>query len=413
MPARALRNRLGVGFFSGLLVMSGIALLPARLGAAGHGSCACPWAGIYPTVVTPFCCGGGVDVASLEKQIHYQLTGGVNGLLVLGTIGEGQYATMDERAQVITTAVHATCGHVPVVVGIHTCDLAFALAQMEQARDLGAAAVLVKYVGNPQASCGIVLGFFACLCDAHLLPIFYYHYPSQTGLQLASQEIASILALDGVVGIKESTLNLREVQAHMRLMCGLGKTFLSGTALNLTQFMDLGGHGAMCPEALLLPGPTEQAYQAFRHGRCDEARAIQVELFQITPILRSGPGSPRVSRALLMAAEDHRLPVPMGHDEPQARLKFALNCLGIPTPTMVKCPLPGITPHEKERVRTAVCKLKAIDWCEIAMNAPPVPLHTGPEHEAGGMLLRTGAFQLGPNVGRDLLRSQGDGQSGN
>ena len=39
----------------------------------------------------PFCRDGRVDVMSLERQLHYQLHGGVRGVLVLGTIGEGEY----------------------------------------------------------------------------------------------------------------------------------------------------------------------------------------------------------------------------------------------------------------------------------------------------------------------------------
>jgi len=375
-------------------------------------ACASPWAGIYPTVLTPFCDKGGVDVVALERQVRHELAGGVRGLLVLGTIGEGQYTSFEERAQVIATAVHVAGPHVPVVAGIHTCRLEQALAQMHQAAELGAAAVLVKYVGNPRAPAGEVLGFFAALSDQHLLPIFYYHYPSQTGLRLTPDDIAAILGLPGVVGIKESTLNLREVQAHLCRTRGLGRAFLSGTALNLTQFMDLGGHGAMCPEAVLLPGPTVQAYTAYTHGRHDEARCYQAQLFDMLPILSSRPTPPTAARLVLMSAEDHKVPVPMGRDEPQARLKDALNGFGVPTSVAVKCPLPPLTPRDHQRVVTTVHRLQAIDWCEVALKVPPEPWRTCPEKDEAGAILKTGAFQLGPNVGRDLLRSQGDGEGG-
>src|SRR5262249_43413822 len=202
----------------------------------------CRWGGIYPTVVAPFDCDG-IDTTSLEKQLRHELAGGVQGLLVLGTIGEGEFVNDVEQAQTITTPAKVAAGCVPVVVGIHTCDLDTARAQLLQAKQLGADAVLVKYIGNPRASPGEVLGFFAALSDLHALPIFYYHYPSQTKLHLEPQHVANILGLPEVVGIKESTLNLREVQEHMRLLCGQGKVFLSGTALNLTQFIQLGGHG--------------------------------------------------------------------------------------------------------------------------------------------------------------------------
>jgi 4-hydroxy-tetrahydrodipicolinate synthase len=371
---------------------------------------ACLWAGIYPTVLTPFCPGGGVDVLSLERQLHYELRDSVHGLLVLGTLGEGEYATTEERAQVIATAVRMAGPRVPVVVGIHTCNIEVAQAQMVQARELGAAAVLVKYLGNPKADAGTVLGFYATLNDLHLLPIFYYHYPSQTHLKLTPEDIARILWLPGVVGIKESTLDLREVEAHLCLTRGHGKVFLSGTALDLTQFLAIGGHGAMCPEAVLLPGPTVNAYMAWMQGHHEQARSIQEDLFCLTPILRSGPTPPAVARLMLMAAADHDLPVPMGHDQPQAKLKAALNCLGVPTPVGVKCPLPPLTPHDEERVKKAVCRLKAIDWTVAALKVPPVPYRQCPTEDEGGSLLKTGAFILGPGVGNDLLRSQGDGQ---
>jgi 4-hydroxy-tetrahydrodipicolinate synthase len=363
-------------------------------------------------VLTPLCAGGGVDVASLEAQLHYELRGGAHGLLVLGTIGEGQYVTPEERAVVIATAVRVAQGHVPVVVGIHTCDLDVAQTQLLEARDLGASAALVKYVGRPNASASQVLGFYAALGELQALPILYYHYPSQTRLKLAPEDLAHIICLPGVVGIKESTLNLREVQAHIRLTGGQGKVFLSGTALNLTQFLELGGQGAMCPEAVLLPGPTVQAYDAFLHGRRDEARAIQAQLFTMTPILRSRPTPPAVTRTMLMSASDHKLPVPMGQDQPQARLKAALNCMGVPTPVLVKCPLPQLTATELQHVQATVSRLKAIDWCDVALKVPPVPLHAASSDAEGGMLLKTGAFILGPGVGQDLLRSQGDGESG-
>ncbi len=78
-----------------------------KLFAAPAGCSCTPWAGIYPTVVMPFCHDGRIDAASLERQIRFQVHGGVRGVLVLGTIGEGEYATLEERAQVIATAVRS------------------------------------------------------------------------------------------------------------------------------------------------------------------------------------------------------------------------------------------------------------------------------------------------------------------
>jgi 4-hydroxy-tetrahydrodipicolinate synthase len=371
----------------------------------------CHWGGIYPTVLTPFCdCG--VDIKSLEAQLQFELKGGVQGLLVLGTIGEGQYVNDQERAQVISTAVRVAHGSVPVVAGIHTGDVEVARAQLLQAKQLGASAVLVKYLDHCGACGTDVLGFMASLADLQALPIFYYHYPSQTGLHLSPPEIASILGLPGVVGIKESTLDLKEVQAHI-LLAGPDKAYLSGTGLNLTQFMDLGGNGAMCPEALLMPGGTVRAYHAYLAGHREEARALQKEFFVILPILKKQSPPVAVARILFMAAQDHKRAVSMGHDHPQARLKAALNCLCVPTSPEAKCPLPPLTPHDLKKVARAVKKLKCIDWEGVCLQVPPVPLNCCPGCEAeGGLILNTGSLQLGPGVGQNVLRLQGDGQGG-
>src|SRR3954471_14686599 len=97
--------------------------------------CACsrPWAGIYPTVVLPWACDCTVDEASLEAQLRYQLAGGVSGVLLLGSIGEGETASCEAREQVLRTAARVVNGCVPVVVGVHTCDVEVAKAQMLRA----------------------------------------------------------------------------------------------------------------------------------------------------------------------------------------------------------------------------------------------------------------------------------------
>src|SRR6185369_15667215 len=131
---------------------------------------------------------------------------------VLGSIGEGEYASPDARAQMLRTTNRVVNGCVPVVVGIHTCDPDVAKAQMLQAREHGAAAVLIKYKGNPHADGCTVLAFYQGLADLAILPIFYYHYPSDTGLKLSPAQLAAVVRLPGVVGAKISTFDLGEFE---------------------------------------------------------------------------------------------------------------------------------------------------------------------------------------------------------
>lgn len=322
--------------------------------------CKPAWAGVYPTVLTPWHCGGcGVDTQALATEIRYQLCGGVHGLLVLGTLGEGMYASEEERAQVISTAVGETKGKVPVIVGIHTGDYQCALNQIQQAKTLGAQAVLVKYLGHKRTPFCEVLGFFAALSDSGVLPIFYYHIPGSVERKLTSNEVVQVLSLANVVGAKESTLDLREVQAHINGVCGQGKVFLSGTALNLTQFRGIGGHGAMCPEAAILPCDTVSAYEtAYEQGNRRGGRAQQRDLFVLAPLLKGGLITENGARQFTMTSQDLKLPQKLGRDESQARLKGALNSLGVSMNTTVKAPLPGLSAWDRHLVKSTVRKIE-------------------------------------------------------
>src|SRR2546423_2835464 len=195
-------------------VVAGL-LASSALASKKCGSCPCcqPWAGVYPTVLTPWNCDCTVDEASLEAQLRYEIAGGVHGVLVLGSLGEGERASAEARAQVLAVTARTVAGCVPFVVGIHTCDVECAKAQLLQAKEAGAAAVLVKYKGCPHASGCQVLAFFQALSDCGALPIFYYHYPTDTGLKLSPAEVAAIVQLPNVARAKISTLDLREFEA--------------------------------------------------------------------------------------------------------------------------------------------------------------------------------------------------------
>lgn len=334
----------------------------------------CCWAGVYATTVTPWkACQAGVDTASLTKQLEYQLAGGIDGVLVLGTLGEGMYANEAERLEVISTAATVVkapampgCGSPKLLVGIHTGKLDRATQQAKVAESLGADALVVKYLGCPNTPFCEVLGFFQELAAATRLPIFYYHHPSDMPRKLCPAEVGQILSLPQVVGVKESTLSLREVQEHMAMVCGQGKVFLSGTLLNATQFKAIGGHGAICPEAALLPCGAMETYVAV-YGNDSGRRKLlafaagrqeQRDLFVLAPVLQGGLITAGGARGFTMFSQDLKLPQPLPNETAQARMKYFLNEMGVCTSSEVKPCLPALTTLDQIRVDAAVRKVQ-------------------------------------------------------
>jgi hypothetical protein len=154
-----------------------------------------------------------------------------------------------------------------------------------------------------------------------------------------------------------------------------------------------------------------KAYRAYIAGRHEETVAIEEEFYKLAPIYRLRPAMPILERVAYMTAQDFK-PAATGQEEPQAQMKAALTCLGIPTPTWVKTPLPRLTTGDQQCVTSTMTTVKKIDWCEVSMRVPPEPMRNSSETRPGGVLLKTGSLLLGPAVGKDLLHTINDGYSG-
>ncbi len=106
--------------------------------------------GTGTAVVTPFK-DGSVDYESFERFLNWQIEGGVEFLVVLGTTGESPTITADERAEIIKFAVKAAAGRVRVVIGTGTNSTASTILLSQQAEGLGADGLLVvgPYYNKP------------------------------------------------------------------------------------------------------------------------------------------------------------------------------------------------------------------------------------------------------------------------
>ena len=74
--------------------------------------------GIIPPVVTPLTCHHLLDVAGLERLLSHILSGGVQGIFVLGTTGEGPALDRDTQNAMMAESVRIVAGRVPVLAGI-------------------------------------------------------------------------------------------------------------------------------------------------------------------------------------------------------------------------------------------------------------------------------------------------------
>jgi 4-hydroxy-tetrahydrodipicolinate synthase len=151
--------------------------------------------GVHPIVPTPFHDDGQVDLDSVRRMVDAMVTTGVQGIAVLGFMGESHKLMGAERRAVLGAAVEQSAGRLPIWVGIRGLGTASCIEQAQEAEALGASAVFVAPIA-PQSDAALER-HFRSVAASTALPMALHDYPESFGITLSVDLIAK-LAKDGV-----------------------------------------------------------------------------------------------------------------------------------------------------------------------------------------------------------------------
>ena len=289
--------------------------------------------GVIPAIPTPFTSDGQqVDEGALRRVVRHVLDGGVHGIMTTGGTGEFPHLSRDERRRVTQVVAEETAGAVPIYAGTAACSTWEALALTADAAEAGAdAAILVPpfYFGIPDES---LHGFFADLAGAGTLPIVVYNNPLYTGNALSPGLIAELMALDNVIGLKQSESDLGQLVEALRLAEDSGRSLLTGIDSQLYAALTVGARGIFSTAAAIVPAPMVRLYDLVQAG--DHAGAAeQHRLLQpLNRFLEYDPGyvSPAKEALTLMGIScgPVRRPLPDFPEAERPALIEALTTLG-------------------------------------------------------------------------------------
>src|SRR6187200_107098 len=97
---------------------------------------------VIPILATSFLKDEALDLESFAKLIRFNKEAGVNGITLLGLLGESNRLTDSERTKLISLGVAAANG-LPVIVGTSHTGTEATIALSEEAASLGATAVMI------------------------------------------------------------------------------------------------------------------------------------------------------------------------------------------------------------------------------------------------------------------------------
>ena len=173
--------------------------------------------GLITALATPFDEVGALDFDAWRRLLQWQLSAGVEGVVVAGSTGEASMLEDAEYDALLRTAVETVGGRAPVFAGTGLSATARTIALTRRAAAAGADAALVvtpPYVRPTQAG---LLAHYRAVAEQGGLPVMLYNVPGRTGCDLLPETVAELAAHERIVGIKESVSAPERVAALVAL----------------------------------------------------------------------------------------------------------------------------------------------------------------------------------------------------
>ena len=169
-------------------------------------------------LVTPFQQDGAVDYVALEKLVNYNIDGGVEYLVILGTTAEAATLTKDEKKQVIETIKKANANRVPMVLGIGGNNTAEVINEYNETdlSDYIAILTVSPYYNKPNQE-GIYQHYKA-IAENTEANIILYNVPGRTGSNIAPETTIRLAnEFKKIVAIKEASPNFLQSTDIIRM----------------------------------------------------------------------------------------------------------------------------------------------------------------------------------------------------
>ena len=286
--------------------------------------------GIIAAVVTPFTSNDEFDQVGLEKLLRHLIENGVHGIMTTGGNGEFPHLLPDERKKVLETTVDSVKGKVPVIACTTACSVKESILNTQHAENAGAdAAILVPpyYYKLPPDQ---IYQYYKSIAEKTKLPIVVYNNPGYTGNPIPPKLSVKILAIKGVIGLKQSEYDISQMMEILR-QTDEKVSILTGIDSQLFPALCVGGRGIFSTAACVVPRQMVKLYDTFNKGDIKAALRTQMELQILNRFFEYDPGY-------------------------VAPCKEALKILGLPG-GHVRAPLPSLTKVEKVQIKDALVKL--------------------------------------------------------
>ncbi|MGD8293620.1 MAG: dihydrodipicolinate synthase family protein [Desulfobacterales bacterium] len=238
--------------------------------------------GVYVAMLTPFKDDGSINEAELRRIVDFQITGGVDGLFPISSVGEFIHMSREEKFRMMEIIADQNNGRVKITPGVGSSNPAESICLAQKAKDLGCDGVVVAPPYFYPMSQENIEKYFETIADGVDIPNIVYNIPLFT--QPLSYDVVKRLSRHkNIVGMKDSSGSMVDFMHFMDKIKIAGEdiNILTGREETLFACLMVGGKGCMTATSGILPEIMVDIYEAWKKNEFEKARQLQTTILLI------------------------------------------------------------------------------------------------------------------------------------
>jgi 4-hydroxy-tetrahydrodipicolinate synthase len=241
--------------------------------------------GIITAMVTPLL-EDGINEAATRKLVNKLINDGVHGLFVLGTNGEFYALSEAEKLALVKIVVDEAAGRVPVFAGSGGISTEEVIKVTNQFAELGVDAVSVITPYLIKLSDEELIQHYQTIALNTNLPMILYNIPANTQLSINESVFKELIQLPQIIGIKDSSGNLENIQMYLEMNDREDFSILIGSDSLILPALQMGVDGAVAATSNVLTKTDLGIYQAFLENKMERAQVLQESINDFRGILK-------------------------------------------------------------------------------------------------------------------------------
>ncbi|WP_312648842.1 4-hydroxy-tetrahydrodipicolinate synthase [Aminipila sp.] len=282
-------------------------------------------------IVTPFLPNGNVDFECFRELIEWQISEGIDAIVVCGTTGEASTLDDKEHIETIKFCVDVVNKRIPVIGGAGSNDTRHGINLAKEIEKTGVdGLLLVTPYYNKCSQAGLIEHYIAT-ADAVNVPCILYSVPGRTGVNIAPQTVSLLAGHPNIVGIKEASGNISQVAEIARLVPD-NFAIYSGNDDMVVPLMALGGIGYISVVANVAPADSVRMSRSLLNGDLETAKKLQLNMKGLIDSLFADVNPIPVKAALHMMNKcplEYRLPLCPPSNQVMDRIKSEMLSYGL------------------------------------------------------------------------------------